>query len=174
MQKPPFIGNSVADFKLHKARRATGLLDVNGNPIMVAAGTEVRKPSESKVIKCGDYMMPWPAEHMQPDGFLLRDRESALLWTFLKAAHLVIKEIPDQVSYEGDADCTVQFTHMIDSLCTCYGVQRADVFTPERWRRAKAQALSLNRDIDPRVSAFIDSGGQLYNTYDRGDEGERS
>lgn len=114
------------------------------------------------------YSMPWPAKHMSEQGGFLRGTlAAAALWYFLQCAAHAVEQIPNQVVLEGEDDSQLDLRNLVDSIIKCYDVTILQMFSDENVRRAKAELERVGGKIDPRIIAYIESGGQVYRHHDR-------
>lgn len=114
------------------------------------------------------YALPRTAAvHLVPKGNLLDIPSHHALWFFLWCAHAAIKQIPEQLSLEENLDAQVDLVALARSIAQVVGVELDQMFNSEAWRRAQAEAKDCNLPIDPRITTFINSGGQANRHWDR-------
>lgn len=136
--------------------------------IQLARGTEVREVGEGLTIRTKTgYYMPYPRKHIAPQGLLEDSASQCALWYFLKCADKAIEKLPQQISLEHEEDSAADLVAMADSIATCYGTERQEMFEIANWRRALAEIERVGGIINPKLVAFVNSGGKLYRHHDR-------
>lgn len=114
------------------------------------------------------YALPLPTEdHFEPRGRLLNQPAHCALWYFFRCAHVALEETPGQATLIGEADMQSDLTRLAEGIGRAAGLELSQVFEPSVIRRAYAEVKRRNMSFDPRVRAFVDSGGQVYRNFDR-------
>ena len=114
------------------------------------------------------YQAPVPGKiHIEPLGNLAETPECACLWYFLRRAHQIAKEIPEQITLVGETDRFANLRTVANTTAELYGVTLSQVFTSENIRRAEAEIAECGLAYDWRVKAFINSGGREFATWTR-------
>lgn len=136
--------------------------------IRVARGTEAKDVGEGLTIRTPTgYYMPYPRKHIAPEGLLEDSASQCALWYFMQCADKAIEKLPKQVSLETDQDSAADLVAMADSIATCYGTTRQEMFEIANWRRAKAEVNRCGGIINSKLVSFINSGGKLHRYHDR-------
>lgn len=84
---------------------------------------------------------------------------------FAKLANRNLKEIPEAVVYEGEADPFSNLRVLGESVAKLYGVRFADMM--DRMAMVKSEMAKRGWDWNGKFQAWIDSGGQSYNLVTR-------
>lgn len=114
------------------------------------------------------YNMPIPARiHIEPLGNLADTPECACLWYFMRRAHQIAKELPEQVTLIGEDDRFADLKTIAHSTAEMYGTEVSKVFTSENIRRIEAEIDECELVYDWRIKAFVNSGGREFATWTR-------
>lgn len=113
-------------------------------------------------------MMPRAhAVHILPQGFLLDSPPYHAIWYFLACAHRMLARTPNQIVVTDEEDKRGDMLQQATTISRCWGITLADMFAPEVWKRAQAEANDCDLPIDNRVSGFINSGGKQHANTER-------
>lgn len=107
-------------------------------------------------------------DHLTPEGTLPREHkfECSAAWHFAKLAMRIVDTVPAQVTMEDQIDQTTDLLRVAKSVALLYGLNSlADMmqFIPEVEAEARRSGLPWN----PRLTAWVESGGRSYNTVTR-------
>lgn len=113
------------------------------------------------------FNVPIYEHHLTPNGLLpreMKERASAA-WYFTMCAMQALERVPQQVSYEGDTDQTVNLRQIADSVATMYSESLENIMPFMDF--VKAEALRCGLPWNGRLDAWLASGGKSYNFVTR-------
>lgn len=121
------------------------------------------------VTEQGVFQPPIYIHWIQPEGLLPNGemfKYSAAAAYFTHVAHKVLKEVPEQVTYEDETDLTVSLRKILDGIITMYAIDDVDKMM-NLMPLCRQQAYRETKSWNPRFQLWLDTGGQKQDSVTR-------